>query len=196
MKKSKSSFGIWSIRILILTALAVLAYFILTDRERRWKDFFIDDTLYADEIAAAAQKHQLPPELVRALIRQESGFNKDAVGAAGEIGLMQILPEGAAAEWARINKLPRPSKRELFQVETNLDIGCWYLARAATRWKKYRCFRELALSEYNAGAKNAARWKPQTTNGDVIKRIDFPLTRKYVAEIMNNYRKYILDKKH
>ncbi|MBE6376209.1 MAG: lytic transglycosylase domain-containing protein [Lentisphaerae bacterium] len=195
MKKSKSAIGAWCIRIAVLAVLTILAYLILSERVRNSRPLFIDDTLYAEEIAYAAKKYQLPPELIRALIRRESGFDKNAVGGAGEIGLMQILPQGAVAEWARIKKCPMPSKRELFDIKTNLDIGCWYLARAAGYWKNYRCYRELALAEYNAGRKNAERWKPRTTNGDVIKKIDFPATRKYVSEIMSHYRKYLLNKK-
>jgi soluble lytic murein transglycosylase len=152
----------------------------------------IDDTLYADEIKAAAKKHGLPPELVRALIKKESRFRADQIGEAGEVGLMQILPQGAAAEWARVNKCKVPDKNELQDVKTNLEIGCWYLARAIKKWKDYRYGMELALAEYNAGAKNSARWKPEKKNDEVIHRIDFPSTRKYVTEIMHDYREYLI----
>jgi soluble lytic murein transglycosylase len=161
---------------------------------QKLKDLIIDDTLYADEIASAARKHDLPPELVRAVIKKESSFRKDHIGDAGEIGLMQVLPRGAAAEWARVNKCAAPGKSELMRVETNLDIGCWYLARCMKKWSDYRHGMELALAEYNAGGKNSARWKPEKKTGEVIHRIDFPTTRKYVTDIMHDYREYLIEK--
>lgn len=153
--------------------------------------FMVDDTLYAAEIKESAERYSLPPELIRALILRESRFDCRAVGGDGEIGLMQIHPKGAVAEWARINKCPVPPDRELFEVRKNLDIGCWYLARAKKRWEKYRYSTELALAEYNAGAKNAARWKPESADGEVISRIDFPGTRSYVSTIMKYYQGYL-----
>lgn len=161
----------------------------------RIDELFFDDTLYADEIQAAADRYGLRPELIRAVIKRESRFNRNQKGKAGEIGLMQLLPSGAAAEWARVNKLPQPSTKELFDPETNINIGSWYLARAVKKWKKYRHCTELALAEYNAGPTNSARWKPANPNDPVINRIDFPGTRKYVNVIMASYREYLLENK-
>ncbi|MBR7120804.1 MAG: lytic transglycosylase domain-containing protein [Lentisphaeria bacterium] len=157
-------------------------------------ELFYDDTLYADEIREAAGKYDLPPELIRALIKKESRFNARATGKAGEVGLMQILPRGAVADWARINKCRPPSREELFNVRTNLDIGCWYLARAMRKWEKYRYRMHLALAEYNAGAANTARWKPADPKGEVLSRIDFPGTREYVRDIMESYYGYVTAK--
>lgn len=183
--------------LLWFAALFVLLSYLAINREHRGRfgDLFIDDTKYSAEIKAAAKKHGLPPELVRAVVRKESGFDHGAEGKAGEIGLMQILPDGAVADWARINNRPKPAELDLFDAELNLDIGCWYLGRALRKWQKYRHGTELALAEYNAGAKNSNRWKPDTFNGKVVERIDFPVTRNYVQVIMKNYRKYCAESK-
>ena len=183
--------------LLWFASLFVLLVYLAVNRTSRSKlnDWFIDDTKYAAEISAAARKHDLPPELVRAVVRKESGFDHEAEGNAGEIGLMQILPAGAVADWARVNNKRRPDGLELFNPELNLEIGCWYLGRAFKKWKKYRHCIELALAEYNAGAKNSNRWKPDTPDGEVVKRIDFPGTRNYVQVIMKNYRKYCAESK-
>ena len=179
--------------LLCISALLIALAYIFSDGDirRKLRDGFVDDTKFAIEIKQAAEKHGLPPELVRALIRKESGFDPYAKGKAGEIGLMQILPSGAVADWARVNQKKVPSGSQLYNVKLNLEIGCWYLGRALNKWKNYRCGTELALAEYNAGAKNASRWKPDTPDGDVVSRIDFPLTCNYVKTIMKNYRKYL-----
>ena len=95
---------------------------------------------------------------------------------------------GAPEEWARVHKRKCPSRLKLYRVDTNINIGCWYLARAVRYWKRYRGCYELALVEYNAGRKNAEKCKPETFDGDVIPQIKIPSTQKYVSGIMSNYR--------
>ena len=143
------------------------------------------------EIRRYAAKHKIPAEFVAAVVQLESGFDSLATGRAGEIGLMQLMPPGkpgAPEEWARVYKIKCPSRFKLYRVNTNINIGSWYLARAVRRWKRYRCAYELALVEYNAGLKYAELYKPETLDGDVVSRIKIPSTRKYVIEIMRNYR--------
>ena len=154
------------------------------------KNWFVDEHGYDAEIGAAAKKHRLDPELVRALIYQESRFKANRRGSHGEIGLMQVLPSGAAAEWARVNKRRRPYNWELFDVELNLEIGCWYLARALNRWKDYRHGTELALAQYNAGEKRAREWAPKRKDGEVLPQVKIASTKKYIIEIMERYRSY------
>ena len=179
-----------------LSVLAVALWFAgVFVKDKKIQEFMYSEADFADDIREAAERYELRPELVAALIRKESRFNPNTRGKAGEIGLMQVLPKGAAAEWARIHKCKVPPDEELFKVKTNLDIGCWYLARAIRRWKDHRYGLELALADYNAGTKNASRWKPEKLNGEVINRIDFPTTKVYVTDIMKYYREYILQKK-
>ena len=168
-------------------ALAVCAFLFRGDL----RDLLVDDTRFSTEIAAAAARHNLPPELVRAVVFQESRFDPFARGSRGEYGLMQVLPQGAAAEWARVLRRPVPGRAELCTPQVNLEIGCWYLARAMERWKKYRCRTELALCQYNAGESRAERWKPETPDGEVIDRIGIGSTRIYVQRIMRRYRGYL-----
>ena len=191
MKKRKKSFSRFGYFLLWSLVAGSLFYWVYRNDPRRFRRFFIDDTKYAVEIRAAAARHGVPPQLVRALIRKESGFDAGARGKAGEIGLMQLLPSGAAAEWARVNKVPRPDERSLFEVPVNLDIGCWYLGRALNRWSCCKDKEILALAEYNAGARNADRWKPADPAGDVLAKIDYPGTADYVMEIMKWYRRYL-----
>ena len=188
--KKKFSLRRWLLLPLWLSMAAAAGWYCYN-----YRFFAVDDRSFDKEIAAAAAKYDLDPDLVRAVVYEESRFNPREVGNAGEIGLMQIMPKLAAADWAKANKQPLPTRDELFDPELNLEIGCWYLGRAFRKWKKYRHGTELALAEYNAGAKNSNRWKPEKLDGDVVGRIDFPVTRNYVQVIMKNYRKYSAESK-
>jgi soluble lytic murein transglycosylase-like protein len=53
-------------------------------------------TPYADEITAAAQRNGIDPALLAGLVKQESGFNANAVSPAGARGLTQLMPSTAA----------------------------------------------------------------------------------------------------
>ena len=167
-------------------ALAVCAFLFRGDL----RDLLVDDTRFSTEIAAAAARHNLPPELVRAVVFQESRFDPFARGSRGEYGLMQVLPQGAAAEWARVLRRPVPGRAELCTPQVNLEIGCWFLARGMRKYADYAGRTELALARYNAGESRSERWKPAQKDGDVIERISISSTRIYVTKIMARYRQY------
>ena len=171
-----------------MIALLAGAVGLISDESPR--DWLVNDRLYAKEIKAAAQKHKLDPLLVRAVVFQESRFDPFARGEDGEYGLMQILPSGSVTDWARINRKELPSKESLTDPELNLEIGCWYLARAMKRYRDYNGQIALALAQYNAGARRSEKWKPPVKSGEVISRINIKSTRKYVTSIIRRYRRY------
>lgn len=174
--------------LLILSAAAVAGLF--------WKgiSWFTDYTggndAYDKIILEASRRNQIDPRLVKAVIWRESRFNPRSVGKAGEIGLMQVMQENAATDWARAMGKPVPSKGALFNPKLNIEIGSWYLARSVRRWSKYRDCYALALCEYNAGLTRANKWKPADPNGDVRSRIAIASTHAYVNEILDRYETY------
>ena len=66
-----------------------------------------------------ANRVELPPELILAVIETESNFDRYAISVAGAIGLMQIMPF-----W--LNEIGRPDDN-LLHIETNLRYGCTIL---------------------------------------------------------------------
>lgn len=184
MKFFSPKISVWSAAVIFAAA----GLFALMNGSPR--DFFVDDTLYSREIKQAASRHGVPPELVRALIFTESRFDATARGRKGEIGLMQLLPSGAVADWARIHKIAEPGEDELFDPVLNLEIGCWYIGRALRRWHDYEDSVALALAQYNAGESRANRWKPETKEGKLLPRVTLAGTRRYIEEITRRYRNY------
>lgn len=176
--------------VLVVGATVVLAGVWFTAREIYRRGIWVDDTKYWENIQKISRRHGVDPQLVRAVVFQESRFVREAVGSKGEVGLMQVHLRGAVSDWAKVNGKKVPSHAALTDVDLNLEIGIWYLARALKRWEKYQEQIPLALIQYNAGATRAGRWKPERFDGQVIPRIKIASTRFYVERIMGRYHKY------
>jgi soluble lytic murein transglycosylase-like protein len=84
----------------------------------------------------------LSPNLVAAVILQESGGNADAFSASGAVGLMQVMPrDGIAATFECINGpcfASRPTIEELLDPSFNVEYGTKMLARLITRMEDVR----------------------------------------------------------
>jgi soluble lytic murein transglycosylase-like protein len=83
-------------------------------------------------ITRNANKRSLNPDLVAALIWQESGGNPAAYSKSGAVGLMQVMPrDGLAASFMCVNGpcfASRPSSQELSDPEFNVSYGTKMLA--------------------------------------------------------------------
>jgi soluble lytic murein transglycosylase-like protein len=89
-----------------------------------------------------AERQEVPFELVDAVMRVESAFNPLASGAAGEVGLMQIMPPTARLLGHR------GSNQDLAVPETNIRLGTTYLAQAWKLAKQDIC---TTVMKYRAG---------------------------------------------
>lgn len=120
-------------------------------------------TEYDDLIRRYAADHAVSPDLVRAVIQAESGFNPRAVSPKGAMGLMQLMP-ATARELGVANP---------FHPAENIRGGVAYLASLLTR---YRHNVELALAAYNAGPGSVARYgntvPPYRETQAYVKRIN------------------------
>jgi soluble lytic murein transglycosylase len=128
------------------------------------------------------------PRLVASLIWKESRFRPGLTGKAGEIGLMQVT-EAAGREWAEAHDVHDFAKHDLFQPETNVRAGTWYLARAIEHWSDRPDPLPFALAEYNAGRANATRWAVDAETARAFRdNITYPTTKRYVRDVLKRYR--------
>ncbi len=116
-------------------------------------------------IAMAAARHNVDPNLVRAVVKVESNFNSNAVSRKGAIGLMQLMPATA-----RSLKVNNP-----FDPEQNIDGGVRHLKQLL---ENYNGDVNLTLAAYNAGSGAVAR------SAGVPR---FAETQNYVRRITNLY---------
>lgn len=144
---------------------------------------------YDDLIIEASKRYSVPPELIKAVIWRESRFHPDKTGQHGERGLMQIT-EGAASDWARVEKIEGFVPTNLFDPKVNIVAGTWYLKKALDHWAAKDDPVPFALAEYNAGRTRVKRWVNDSGRGetagadDLQTAMDFPATKSYIAAII------------
>lgn len=92
---------------------------------------------WCEPIMFYASQHNLHPDLLAALIWQESGGNSEAYSHSGAVGLMQVMPrDGKAASFTCVNGpcfSDRPSTAELWDPEFNIYYGARLLANLRDR---------------------------------------------------------------
>jgi soluble lytic murein transglycosylase len=133
----------------------------------------------------------VPPELLLALMREESALDPEAVSAAGAVGLTQLMLPTARAVARRL-KAPAPDRAGLTEPATSIRIGSAYLGELL---KRFDGSPALALAAYNAGENAVDRWRaagPKLPLDEFVEEIPYDETRGYVKRVLRSYASYRL----
>lgn len=145
---------------------------------------------YQNEIKLYASNYDINPNLVSAVIKVESNYEKTAKSHKDARGLMQILP--STGQWVNSQiKLDNYDTDMLYDIETNINIGCWYLSYLFKQFHNV----ETVLAAYNAGNGNVSSWlsnEEYSTDGQTLDVIPFAETNTYVKKVMFYF--YIYEK--
>lgn len=123
---------------------------------------------YEPHIFAAAREYNLDPNIIKAIIKAESNFDKNAISKKGAKGLMQLMPD--TARDMNVN--------DIYDPRDNIFGGTRYFK------KLFQIFDgdlKLALASYNAGLE---RVRYSRTIPDIKE------TRQYVQRVLKNYQHY------
>jgi hypothetical protein len=112
-----------------------------------------------------AKIHGVEARLVWAVMRNESGFNPQAVSPKGAMGLMQLIPSTAALMGVS----------DPFDPEQNISGGVRFLKLCLTKFNNNVVW---ALAAYNAGPDNVSKYQGCPP---------FAETRNYVLKVMRDY---------
>jgi soluble lytic murein transglycosylase-like protein len=136
---------------------------------------------YAEEIEERAGERKLDPNLVRALILQESYYNPAAKSRVGATGLMQLMPPTAKEHAGRLGARYSPAK--LQDPDFNVRLGTFHLRMLIDM---FRGNTYLAVASYNAGQGNVLKWRraaPSKPIDEFLESIPFSETRNYVKRV-------------
>ncbi len=127
-------------------------------------------------IKRAAAANGLDPNLVRAVIKAESSFRKDAVSSAGAQGLMQLMPATARGLGVK----------DSFDPAENINGGTKYLSDLISRFGDTR----LALAAYNTGPGRVKRLNITDANNAFEYSKLSERVRSYVSRVLSYYEAY------
>lgn len=119
-------------------------------------------------ISRAADAARIQPELVRAVIVVESGFNPRAISRRGAVGLMQLLPT-TARRYGAFNA---------FDPEQNIYAGARYLSELIAHFGEKKL--DLVLAAYNAGEAAVERYGGRIP--------PYKETQAYVPNVLRMYQ--------
>ena len=143
---------------------------------------------YEDFINQYAAQYALDPARVAAVIYCESSFRPDAVSSAGAIGLMQIMP--STGEWIAQKLGESYDVQKLYDPETNIRYGCWYLNYLGERFDGDLT---KVTAAYHAGGGRVDEWLQNEENspdGRTLQNIPSQVTGAYVKNVSRMLEKY------
>lgn len=126
------------------------------------------DRLYHSIIIEAANRYQVDPAIVKAIIMAESSYNPNAVSKKGAKGLMQLMPKTAA----------ELGVKDSFNPVYNINGGVRYYKKMLNQFNGDV---KLALAAYNAGSRKVKKYQGIPP---------FKATRYYIKKVFKYYKYY------
>lgn len=124
--------------------------------------------LFSPIITQAADKHDVDPALVKAIIMAESAYDPMALSKKGAVGLMQIMPRTAEMI----------GSEDMYDPVYNINAGVKYLKILLNQFDGDL---ELTLAAYNAGSGKVREYQGIPP---------YKATRHYVQKVFRYYRHY------
>lgn len=176
-------------KLMIIILLAIVFVCVFLGKDALLKMLY--PKTYQELVSRYGEKYQVEENLIFALIKAESNFDKEAISNRNAIGLMQLM-EDTAKDVAKKNQIPiheENLKKELCDVNKNIEIGTCYLSILMQKYQN----QEVALAAYNAGTGTVDSWIEKgiiKKDGTDIEKIPYKETNQYVRKIVRDYKIY------
>ena len=172
------------LRLIIIFLAILLAIILVFD----YASMQLYPVKYRELVQLYSEKFGIDPYLVFAIIKTESNFQPKAISPKNARGLMQISER--TGKWGADKlQLTDYTNEKLFDPETNINIGCWYLSVLYDEFNDTN----LVLAAYNGGSGNVAQWlkdRDLSADGKTLDKIPFKETKQYLKKVDNNYSIY------
>jgi soluble lytic murein transglycosylase len=146
---------------------------------------------YRDEVVRWAREAGVEPDLLLALMREESGLDPAVISSAGAVGLTQLMLPTARSVAKRLH-MRRVDRADLMKPSVAIRIGASYLGSLLRRFGGCEA---LALAAYNAGGAPVKRWLSERGKLPLdafVEEIPLQETRGYVKRVLRSYAAYRL----
>ncbi len=132
----------------------------------------------------------IDPELVWAIMREESHYQVEARSSVGALGLLQLMP-ATAEQLAQERGLLAFKEEQLFDPAVNIQLGAAYLVKLGARFPGRP---SAAIGSYNAGPRKVASWL-EGANAELeddiwVESIPYDQTRAYVKRVLRSLHAY------
>ena len=157
--------------------------------ERRLLMEMLYPAAFPDELCRESAETGVNPLWLRSIIWQESRYDANALSAASARGLMQFIPETAAAVADRAG-MGEMTPDRMYAPEVSVRLGANYWKELMDEFGSP----EFALASYNGGPHNVRRWSAKTPGNDrmlFVSDIGFVQTKNYVSQIFGLYARYV-----
>ncbi|MEM9188329.1 MAG: transglycosylase SLT domain-containing protein [Myxococcota bacterium] len=155
-----------------------------------WSRAQLRPRAYSEAVHRAARNHGLDPNLLFAVMRVESVYQRRIVSYAGAVGLMQIMPRTGRHIADAVGDEDF-TVDDLLDPRVNLEFAAWYLASLIERFDGRL---PLAIASYNGGPHNVRRWLRDYGEGmpldAFLEKIPFEQTHRYVRRVLGHYAAY------
>ncbi len=148
---------------------------------------------YRELISDKANKYNLHPAFVAAIMLNESSFRPDASSSVDARGLMQLMDDTAGWIYEKMDDDSIPYDFDnLYNPEINAEYGCWYLHYLSDLFYGDPI---LVAAAFHAGQGEVRNWLNDSTyskDGRTLRiedMIDGP-TKRYVTRVLNDYAAY------
>lgn len=145
--------------------------------------------IHFKRVLQLADRHAVDPNLVWAVIRQESRYDREAVSPAGALGLMQVTP-GATGMAPQKGPVPAEIIARILDPEKNLEFGIKILGGNLQQFEGNVI---PAVASYNADIAKVRQWVEKNRHlapDEFIDNIPYYETRTYVKKVLAGYRAY------
>ena len=144
---------------------------------------------YSEYVEQYSKEYDVDDALVYAVIKNESGFDEEAVSRVGARGLMQITSD--TFDWAKFRMTEEDNAiyDDLFYPQVNIKYGTFILSLLLQEFGTP----EVALAAYHAGWGNVKEWlsdEALSSDGYNLDNIPFDTTDWYVKKIIKDREVY------
>ena len=160
------------------------------ENNRYWKMLY--PQAYRQVVTDYAKERGIDPNLVWAIMMQESNFQPHIVSFAGARGLMQLINPTAKSVAKRLG-IADFKESDLYAPSVNIRFGITYLGDVVKDFGDHPARFYMAVASYNGGPQNVQRWRrarPGLEFDEFVEEIPFNETRNYVKIVFGNWAVY------